>query len=185
MPGADLVGTAGGGIVCSYHVAHRRAVGGVRRNRREHRTAEAEAGGGHRGRTGRSGSGLRGRPYLRVREEGRAEAVRPDDDVVVVVAELRIVVELLACGDREAAPAIHEVGRIRGLRPAEGDGVVAVAVARWTGVGGVVPAARLGVPLNLGVEYVLARLADEGVEVRRPELGEGRAAEDTHLLVHE
>src|SRR5205823_1982780 len=72
-----------------------------------------------------------------------------DDDVVVVVSQLRVVLEYLAGGNQEPAPAVDDVARIRRLGPPDGQ---VVAGRRSVAVeSGEHPPSPLLIPLDLGV----------------------------------
>ncbi len=73
--------------------------------------------------------------------------VRADADEVVVVAELRVVVEQVGAEDPEPAPAVRQVARVGGLRPAEQQQVVAGRHAEAR----IEPAPAAAIPLDLRI----------------------------------
>src|ERR1700674_113431 len=98
-----------------------------------------------------------------------------------VVAELWVVLDVVAGGDPVVAPTAGQVARIRGLGPTEHD----VVVARREADLRVKKAVGLSVPLDLWIGTRDAgRHSDETREIGRAEKGEIRAVVHADHLVH-
>src|SRR5207245_321915 len=102
-----------------------------------------------------------------------------DQQIVVVVAELRVILEQVRREDAVMAPAVNQVAGVGRLRPAKQQ----VVVAAGKGNGGIQPAVALRVPLHLWITGADAR----GCSGEGPEVGVAAAVQapvvDTHQVV--